>query len=114
MGWIKEKMSAATLRMAVRKKGSEAGEGCCYVKFGAVRPGAGAAAHFAALLDSCGSLAAAVRMPNLLAGVNLAREEAYLQMVARGFRAETLVVTMHRPNEAAYSRPSLYVLDDWR
>ena len=73
-----------------------------------------AAAHFAALLDSCGSLAAAVRMPNLLAGVNLAREEAYLQMVARGFRAETLVVTMHRPNEAAYSRPGLYVLDDWR
>ena len=93
---------------------SEAGEGCCYVKFGAVGPGAGAAAHFAALLDSCGSLAAAVRMPNLLAGVNLAREEAYLQMVARGFRAETLVVTMHRPNEAAYSRPGLYVLDDWR
>jgi hypothetical protein len=69
---------------------SEAGEGCCYVKFGAVRPRAGAAAHFGALLDSCGSLAAAVRMPNLLAEVNLAREEAYLQMVARGFRAETL------------------------
>lgn len=35
-------------------------------------------------------------------------------MVARDFRAETLVVTMHRPNEAAYSRPGLYVLDDWR
>jgi hypothetical protein len=84
------------------------------ISMGAARPGAGAAAHFAALLDSCGSLAAAVRMPNLLAGVNLAREEAYLQMVARGFRAETQVVTMHRPNEAAYSRPGLYVLDDWR
>jgi len=93
---------------------SEAGEGCCYVKFGAVRPGEGDAARFAALLDGCGSLAAAVGMPNLLAGVNLAREEAYLQMVARGFRAEIQVVTMHRPNEAAFSRPGLYVLDDWR
>jgi GNAT superfamily N-acetyltransferase len=93
---------------------SEAGEGCCFVKFGAVRPGAGDAARFAALLDGCGSLAAAVGIPNLLAGVNLAREEAYLQMVARGFRAEIQVVTMHRPNEGAYSRPGLYVLDDWR
>ncbi len=93
---------------------SEAGEGCAFVKFGAVRRGAGDAARFAALLDGCGSLAAAVGMPNLLAGVNLAREEAYLQMVARGFRAEIQVITMHRPNEAAYSRPGLYVLDDWR
>jgi hypothetical protein len=93
---------------------SEAGAGCCYVKFGAVRPGSGDAARFAALLDSCGSLAAAVGMPNLLAGVNLAREEAYLQMVARGFRAEIQVVTMHRPNEPGYSRPGVYILDDWR
>jgi GNAT superfamily N-acetyltransferase len=93
---------------------SEAGEGCCFVKFGAVRPGAGDSARFAALLDGCGSLAAAVGMANVLAGVNLAREEAYLLMVARGFRAQVQVVTMHRPNEAAYSRPGLYVLDDWR
>jgi GNAT superfamily N-acetyltransferase len=93
---------------------SEAGEGCCFVKFGAVRPGAGAGERFAALLDGCGALAAVVGMPNVLAGVNLAREEAYLQMVARGFRAEVQVITMHRPNEACYSRPGLYVLDDWR
>jgi GNAT superfamily N-acetyltransferase len=93
---------------------SEAGEGCCYVKFGAVRPGAGSAKRFAALLDGCGSLAAAVGMPNVLAGINLACEEAYLQMVARGFRAQVQVVAMHRPNEAAYSRPGFYILDDWR
>jgi hypothetical protein len=60
------------------------------------------------------ALAAAIGMPSLLAGVNLAREEAYRQMVARGFRAETQTVAMHRPNEAGYSRPGLYVLDDWR
>jgi GNAT superfamily N-acetyltransferase len=93
---------------------SEAGEGCCYVKFGAVRPGNGDVSRFDALLDGCGSLAAGVGMPNVLAGVNLSHEEAYLQMVARGFRADIQVVTMHRPNEAAYSRPGLYVLDDWR
>jgi len=55
-----------------------------------------------------------ISVSNFLAGVNLSHEEAYLQMVARGFRADIQVVTMHRPNEAAYSRPGLYVLDDWR
>ena len=58
----------------------------CYVKFGAVRPEAGDAGHFDALLDSSSSLATAVGMPNLLAGVNLAREEAYMRMLAYGFR----------------------------
>ena len=53
-------------------------------------------------------------MPNVLAGVNLAREEAYRQMVARGFRTMIQGVTMHRPNEPSYSAPGLYVLDDWR
>ena len=93
---------------------SEAGEGCCFVKFGAVRPGARDAERFSALLDGCASLAAAIGMPNLLAGISLGREEAYLQMVARDFRAAINVVTMHRPNEAAYSRPGFYVLDDLR
>ena len=53
-------------------------------------------------------------MPNLLAGVNLAREEADRHMVARGFRTEIQGVTMHRLNDWGYSRPGLYVLDDWR
>ena len=35
-------------------------------------------------------------------------------MVVRGLRAEIQVITMHRPNEVAYSRAELYVLDDWR
>jgi predicted N-acetyltransferase YhbS len=49
---------------------SEAGEGCCFIKFGAVRPGPRSAAHFAALLDAGRAITAAVGMPNLLAGVN--------------------------------------------
>jgi hypothetical protein len=93
---------------------SEAGDGCLYIKFGAVRPGPGAADRFAALLDTAAALARSVGMPNVLAGVNLAREEAYRQMLARGFRTRMNLVTMHRPNEPGYSRPGLFVLDDWR
>jgi hypothetical protein len=93
---------------------SEAGAGCCFVKFGAVRPGPEAEQRFAGLLDACGELAVAAGMPNVLAGVNLAREEAYRQMAERGFRTEISGVTMHRPNEAGYSRPGVYVLADWR
>jgi GNAT superfamily N-acetyltransferase len=93
---------------------SEAGEGCLYIKFGAVRPGPRAADRFAALLDAAGALARSVGMQNVLAGVNLAREEAYRQMLTGGFRSRMQVVTMHRPNEPGYSRPGLFVLDDWR
>jgi GNAT superfamily N-acetyltransferase len=93
---------------------SEAGEGCCFVKFGAVPLGPTAEDDFARLLDSCGALAIAIGMPILLAGVNLAREEAYRHMVARGFRTEISGVTMRRPNDWGYSRPGLCVLDDWR
>ena len=93
---------------------SEAGEGCCYAKFGAVRPGPLTAERFAALLDACAGLARDAGMPNVLAGVNLAREEAYQQMRTRGFRTMIQGVTMHRPNEPGYSVPRLFVLDDWR
>jgi GNAT superfamily N-acetyltransferase len=93
---------------------SEAGGGFCYIKFGAVRPGTQAAENFAGLLDAGRALAARAGMPKLLAGVNLGREEAYRHMKARGFRTETQVVTMHRPNDWGYSRSGLYVLDDWR
>jgi GNAT superfamily N-acetyltransferase len=93
---------------------SEAGEDCCYIKFGAVRPGPRDAERFAALLDACSALAATAGMPYVVAGVNLSHEDAYLHMLARGFRADFNVVTMHRPNEMAYFRAGLYVLDDLR
>jgi GNAT superfamily N-acetyltransferase len=93
---------------------SEAGRGCCFAKFAAVRPGPGAEGRFDALLDACAGLAREAQMPNVLAGVNLAREEAYRRMVARGFRTMIQGVTMHRPNEPGYSAPGVFVLDDWR
>ncbi len=92
---------------------SEAGAGCCFVKFGTVRPGPGAEQRFSGLLEACGEIAVAAGMQKVLAGVSLAREEAYRQMVALGFRTQISGVTMHRPNEPGYSRPGVYVLDDW-
>jgi RimJ/RimL family protein N-acetyltransferase len=93
---------------------SEAGADCLFIKFGAVRSGPGASERFGALLDDAGALAAASGMGKVLAGVNTAREEAYAQMIGRGFRSVVNVVTMHRPNEPGYSRPGVYALDDWR
>ena len=70
--------------------------------------------RFAALLEGCAGLAEAAAMPDVLAGVNTGREEAYRLMLSHGFRARMHVVTMHRPNEPGYSRPGCFVMDDWR
>lgn len=93
---------------------SEAGGGACLVKFGAVRPGPAAGETFNRLLDACEALAAGALATNLLAGANMARHEAYRHLLGRGFRTAAQGVTMHRPNEPGYSRPGVYVIDDWR
>jgi hypothetical protein len=66
------------------------------------------------IYDAAMGLARKVGMTMILAGVNLAREEAYRHMCGRGFRSQVQVVTLHRPNESGYSRPGIYALDDWR
>jgi GNAT superfamily N-acetyltransferase len=94
---------------------TEAGPGVCYLKFAAVRPGAEAGAHFRTLLAACEALAHERGLATLMAGVNLAREEAARALVAAGFRPTPIQgVALHRPNAPGYSRPGLYVLDDWR
>jgi GNAT superfamily N-acetyltransferase len=93
---------------------SEAGAGTCFIKFGAVRPSTVAEEMFGRLLNACEAFAAAQGLPSLVAGVNTARHEAFRELTARGFRTEIVGVTMHRPNEPGYSRPGVYVLDDWR
>jgi GNAT superfamily N-acetyltransferase len=93
---------------------SEAGANCCFVKFGAVRCGPSAEQNYLLLVDACEALAVSVGMPSLLAGANMARHEAYLHLVARGFRAELQGVAMHRHNDPGYCRPGAYVIDDWR
>lgn len=94
--------------------GSEAGSGVCYVKFGAVRPGAQAGEQFEQLLDLCEAYGATQKMSRLVAGVNTSHDAAYTRMVAQGFRTEITGVLMHKPNEPGYNRPDVFVLDDWR
>jgi len=90
--------------------GTEGGSGRCYVKFGAAR----SAAAFEALLDACELLAAGEHLSVIAAGVNTARDGAYLRMLARGFRADFIGVAMQKPNVPGYNRPGVYVIDDWR
>lgn len=94
--------------------GSEAGSNNAYVKFAAVRPSPQAASVFETLLDACEHLALGRGAGVMVAGVNLAHEEAFRQMRARGYMPGLLGVAMHRHNDPIYHRPGLWVLDDWR
>jgi GNAT superfamily N-acetyltransferase len=94
-------------------KGTEAGSGDAYVKFGAVRPGHGNV-QFDHLLSTCEVLARAHGVENLIAGVNTARHNAYRMMIERGFRAFIEGVIMKRPNDLGYNRPDCFVIDDCR
>lgn len=93
---------------------TEAGSGACFVKFGAVVPGEGAAARFGRLVDACEALAAERGLSRIMAGVNTARHGAYQALLRRGYRAVINGLTMLRPNEPAYNRPDVYVIDDLR
>jgi len=94
-------------------KGSEAGSGACYVKFGALRPGS-SEADFDRLIHACDALAGTLGASRLELGVNTARHEAYRRLTELGFRAGLVGVAMQRPNEPAWNRPGVYVIDDWR
>lgn len=104
----------AWLAVAHIGRGTEAGSGVCFVKFAAARPGARAAGDFEEMLEACDTLALDSGAHQLRAGVNLEHEPAYRGLVARGMRTERIGVLMHSPNEPAYNRPAVYLLDDWR
>jgi hypothetical protein len=82
---------------------TEAGSGACYVKFGAVRPGASPARSFDRLLNSCEAYAASLSAGRLIAGVNMGRHEAYRSMVGRGFRTDLMGVAMQRGNAPGFN-----------
>jgi len=94
--------------------GSEAVTGTCYVKFAAVRPGAGSTALLDGLLDACEAFAAARGAVRLEVGVNLGRRVAAGLLAARGHRAFRHGVAMHRPSVEPAASPQQLVLDDWR
>ncbi|MEN9728772.1 MAG: hypothetical protein RL434_3138 [Pseudomonadota bacterium] len=93
---------------------SEAGDNTCLIKFGAVRGDKHAARNHHRLLDACFAYASSVGAPTLMAGVNTARREAHAALITRGFRPAVHGVAMHCPDDPGYSRPGLFVLDDWR
>ncbi len=94
--------------------GTEAGKDSCYVKFGAARSGVAAGDAFELMLDGCELIALDRGLSQIEAGVSLARRDAYQRMRTRGFRTAIQGVTMHKPDEAGYSRSDVYVMDDWR
>jgi GNAT superfamily N-acetyltransferase len=94
--------------------GSEAGSGKCYVKIGAVRCGPNAHGEFRRLLDACRDFAAVRGAAKLDAGMNLARLDAYREMLAAGFRTMTQGVAMQRDADPGYNRPDVFLIDDWR
>jgi N-acetylglutamate synthase-like GNAT family acetyltransferase len=95
--------------------GSEAGSDACYVKFAAVLPGEDAPDRFERLLDACEAFAADSGLGRLVIGVNTGRLDAYRRLLARGFRAELIGVSMSlRPGEPDLDTPAHYVIDDLR
>lgn len=92
--------------------GTEGGSDTLYVKFAAVRSGDRAA--FGRLLDACERLALARNVGTVFAGVNTARHDAYRAMLGHGFRTMAQGIAMHKDNDAGYSRPEVYAIDDWR
>jgi GNAT superfamily N-acetyltransferase len=95
--------------------GTEAGTGVCYVKFAAVRPDFRAEHNFVRLLDAAEAFAKSAGAKKILAGINLARREAFQEMSARGFRTEMQGLAMETGGATSgYNRAGVYILDDWR
>jgi GNAT superfamily N-acetyltransferase len=95
-------------------EGTEAGTGVCFIKFGAVRPGAAAGRQFTELLSAGEEFAASRGMTTVSGGINLGCEEAYRLMRECRFRTDFIGVAMEQPNEPGYNRPDRYVISDWR
>jgi GNAT superfamily N-acetyltransferase len=95
--------------------GTEAGSGVCYAKFAAVRPGPRAADDFARLLRGIEAFAGSSGARKIVAGVNVARREAFRALLENGFRSESQGVAMETGDAASgYNRAGVYILDDWR
>jgi GNAT superfamily N-acetyltransferase len=94
--------------------GTEAGTGICYVKFAAVRPGFATPA-FVQLLSAVEGFARSAGAEKIVAGVNLARRQAFTEMFGCGFRTERQGVAMETGKASSgYNRADVYILDDWR
>jgi GNAT superfamily N-acetyltransferase len=94
--------------------GTEAGSEKCYIKFGAVRSGPNSAREFRRLLDACREFSRSRGAKMLTCGVNLARLDAYREMLDAGFRVTSQGVAMEQNGLPGYNRPEVFLIDDWR
>lgn len=90
--------------------GSEAVRGSCYIKLAAAK----SAQAFEQLVDRCEAFSIILGMSSLVAGVDTACVDAYHRILARKFQLSTLLLSMHKPNQAGYSRPDVYIIEDRR
>lgn len=90
--------------------GSEAARESCYLKLGAAK----GAEAFEQLIDECEALTMMLGISSLVAGVDTACVDAYRRIIAKKFRPSVLSVSIHKPNQAGYSRPDVYVIEDRR
>ena len=93
---------------------SEAGADTLLIKFAAVKSGPRAGRSLETLLEACSVEATHCGANTLMAGASTARRECYASMLDLGFKGVIHGVAMHRHDEAGYSRPGVYVIDDWR
>jgi GNAT superfamily N-acetyltransferase len=93
---------------------SEAGSGNAYIKFAVVRPGEGAPGRLDALLRAVEVFAVTSGAEGVEAGVNASHRDTLKLLWKRGFKIEFIGVAMHSPDEPAYHRPEVFVIDDWR
>ncbi|MCB9478336.1 MAG: GNAT family N-acetyltransferase [Deltaproteobacteria bacterium] len=90
--------------------GSESGTQAAYVKFAVAR----SADKVDGLLAACERLGGEKGAKTMTAGVNLACVETYQATRARGFRAFTHGVAMHRFEHEGFDRRDTYVIHDER
>lgn len=94
--------------------GTEAGTGKCYIKFGAVQSGPKAVREFRRLLNASSEFGASRGAKVVAAGINLARLDAYREMLQAGFRSTRQGVVMERSGQPGYNRSKVFLIDDWR
>jgi predicted N-acetyltransferase YhbS len=97
---------SAVVGLAVCHCGAgEAGTGACFVKFGGVRPGPDAGELFERLLDACEELAGERGAERVVAGMSVARHDAYRRLMARGYRTTSRACACSGPTIRATPVP---------
>lgn len=93
---------------------TEAGNGRCYVKFGAVKVDSNSQNNFMNLLKACEELVVKKGLSVLTGGTSAGRYNAYRSMLKQNFSIDFLGVSLHQPNNDAYNTADRYIMDDWR